>query len=472
MKHLLQALLLCLILCLSFNACQKTPGNPSGLTPEQQLIQAAKEAFDQQASSILRTPTGNPRIDAVKNPAWSSATVIQLHTGPAVVVPMHYIGNLDVTTTFGGAKLFSLNDLTNLLIYKDNQNIYHTEIITDFPDTSALKTRARTFTGILFVEDPSGNRLHQYKYSTNGSIQTLLINQGVTTHSADPTVASAGSTIPTTVITTCSEISGYNYSPDDPDGGVDWTESGGCSTFYIADQSLGGPSPSGSDYGQIPIPPAPALKEPIVTTGPNIIGNAQNYFNCFTNVGGTDHLYKVTLCVDQPIPGTRQAWGYADGASGTSATNNVFDVGHTFLIFSETYGGSTITRNVGFYPKTLADPYSPSDQGQLNDNEISEYDISLTITITNAQFFNMLNYVSQGNNPGYLYNINTNNCTTFALTALQAGSVNISSQTGVWLRGSGYDPGDLGEDIRSMPLASNMSRNTVDNPHPNTGTCY
>ena len=60
-----------------------------------------------------------------------------------------------------------------------------------------------------------------------------------------------------------------------------------------------------------------------------------------------------------------------------------------------------------------------SERGaELNDNESSIYNISLTVTIDNGQFFNMLNYVSQGNNPGYLYNLNSNNCTTFALTAL------------------------------------------------------
>jgi len=54
---------------------------------------------------------------------------------------------------------------------------------------------------------------------------------------------------------------------------------------------------------------------------------------------------------------------------------------------------------------------------------------------------------------------------------LQAGFVNISSRIGSWTSGSGYDPGDLGEDIRNMPLSSNMSRNTVENPHPNVGNC-
>jgi hypothetical protein len=188
-------------------------------------------------------------------------------------------------------------------------------------------------------------------------------------------------------------------------------------------------------------------------------------------VGGTDHTYTVTVCVDQPIPGTRLPWRLQDGPQSSSAANNPVDVGHTFLIFSETYGGNTITRNVGFYPRTGVNPWYPSDQGQLNNNEGSSYNISLTITINSAQFFNMLNYVSQGNNPGYSYDLNSNNCTTFAIKTLQAGSVNLSSQIGVWFKGSGYDPGDLGEDIRNMSLSSGMVRNTVQSSHPNVGNC-
>jgi hypothetical protein len=96
----------------------------------------------------------------------------------------------------------------------------------------------------------------------------------------------------------------------------------------------------------------------------------------------------------------------------------------------------------------------------------------LTITVDNGQFFNILNYISQGNNAGFLYDLNTNNCTSFVLHALDAGNVVLPATTGTWPYGGfGYDPGDLGEDIRNMSLSPNMTRNTSYNYHPNKYTC-
>jgi hypothetical protein len=393
-------------------------------------------------------------------------------------VPVLYVKNLSVKTNFGGTKLFSLNEITQLVVYKDAKNARHAELITAFPDSDALATGAKNFTGITFVEDWQGNRLRQFKYNSKGSVLTYNGQYDVYGKTS-ATGSTAAPKIPADIlIATYYEISGYNYSPDDPSGGYYWTESAGVDYQYIPDGGGGSDGLSGGDYGSIAGGDgggggsSTSTSQVIIQSGPNIIGNVQDYLKCFTNVGGSDHLYTVTLCADQPVAGTRQPWNFADGASGTSATGNPFDVGHTFLIFSETYGGNTITRNVGFYPQTSVNPWYPTDQGQLNNNESSGYNISLTVTVDNAQFFNMLNFVLQGNDAGYQYNLNSNNCTTFALNALQAGSINISTQTGIWPNGSGYNPGDLGEDIRNMPLPSNMTRNTVDNPHPNVGQCY
>jgi hypothetical protein len=176
--------------------------------------------------------------------------------------------------------------------------------------------------------------------------------------------------------------------------------------------------------------------------------------------------------VQQPDPGTRTPWTVSgSGATGSSAGSNPVDVGHTFLIFTQQTGSGTITRNIGFYPKTGVNPLSPVAQGILNNNAGDDYDISLTVQVTNTQFFNMLNYVSLGNNTGFNYDLNLNNCTTFALSTLNAGGVSLPRTTGSWLEGSGNDPGDLGEDIRAMTLTSGMTRSTADPAHPNTGNC-
>jgi hypothetical protein len=91
--------------------------------------------------------------------------------------------------------------------------------------------------------------------------------------------------------------------------------------------------------------------------------------------------------------------------------------------------------------------------------------------MTNSQFFSVINFISQGNNTGYNYNLNSNNCTTFSINALGSAGINIPATNASWLGGSGYDPGDLGEDIRTMSLPSNMTRSTNSSSHPNVGSC-
>lgn len=126
---------------------------------------------------------------------------------------------------------------------------------------------------------------------------------------------------------------------------------------------------------------------------------------------------------------------------------------------------------MGFYPTTTVKPGASSSQGQLVNNDDHSFNISLNITMTNSQFFNVLNYVSQGNNTGFTYDLNYNNYTTFALNALSAGSIYLGATIGSWPGGRGYDPGDMGEDIRSKTLSSNMTRTTMTGSHPNSGGC-
>jgi hypothetical protein len=213
----------------------------------------------------------------------------------------------------------------------------------------------------------------------------------------------------------------------------------------------------------------------LITIAPptNAIANVQEYIKCFSNYGGSDHSYQVAIYVDQPDPGTREAWNVSPiGAAGSSAGTNPVDVGHVFLVLTENFGNYNIVRNVGFYPKSNVFPWSSTAQGQLNNDDGHGYNISLTIAVDNGQFFNILNYISQGNNAGYMYDLNTNNCTSFAIHALAAGSVSVPATVGSWPDGGfGYNPGDLGEDIRNMPLTSNMTRNTSYNDHPNKYTC-
>ena len=208
-------------------------------------------------------------------------------------------------------------------------------------------------------------------------------------------------------------------------------------------------------------------------SGHSTIGDIKDYFKCFTNVAGRTHKYKVTICVDQSIPGKRSAWDLtSNGVHNSSSGANPVNVGHTFLILSEESPNGTITRNVGFYPQSSVTPYSPTDKGELNNNEQHTYNISLTIEVDGSQFFNILYFISEVKNSNQNYDLNNYNCTSFGIRALMAGNVYLRSTIGSWPGGSGNNPGDLGEDIRSMTLKPNMTRSTVQHSHPNEGNCY
>jgi hypothetical protein len=147
---------------------------------------------------------------------------------------------------------------------------------------------------------------------------------------------------------------------------------------------------------------------------------------------------------------------------------NPFGVGHVFLVFTETVGGSTITRNVGFYPGTLVHPLSPVAKGTLNNDEMHPYNISGSFNVNSFLFFNMLTYIIQNSTDAY--DLNNNNCTTFAINTLATGHIYLPSTIGSWLFGMGNDPGDLGEDIRATNFAG-MTRSTDQTVHMNAGVC-
>ena len=203
-----------------------------------------------------------------------------------------------------------------------------------------------------------------------------------------------------------------------------------------------------------------------VNSGIVKIRDIKDYFKCFDNNPSTDHIYELMVCVQQPEPGTRKPWGLGDKDSG-----NPVDVGHVFLVASEKTPFKTIVRNVGFYPSSLVWPYHPSAQGMLNNDSYHDFNIALCCTTTSHQFAQVLNALLKGNNPGYQYNLNSNNCTTFILDAMREGDIILPRTIGTWTNGKGLNPGDLGEDLRKLTLSPGMKLFTSDQPHPNQGSC-
>jgi hypothetical protein len=236
-----------------------------------------------------------------------------------------------------------------------------------------------------------------------------------------------------------------------------------CATFFAEDAIV-------KNSTKVIVPAKSVFDNPDTIYGVNSgdvkIRDIKDYLKCFDNNPSTDHIYELMVCVQQPEPGTRKPWGLGDKHSG-----NPVDVGHTFLVATEKTPFKTIVRNVGFYPSSFVWPYGPSAQGMLNNDSYHDFNIALCCTTTSHQFTQVLNALLKGNNPGYEYNLNSNNCTTFILDAMREGEIILPRTIGTWTNGKGLNPGDLGEDIRKFKLLSGMKRFTSDQPHPNQGSC-
>jgi hypothetical protein len=437
--------------CMLLITCEKqypATGNSS-------LIRDARQYFSE---NVINSGPPNPynyRAGIAKTVRWEQATIIALSIGKAVIIPVNYQTQMYVRSSFDGNHYFNLNNLTELLIYRDSMQSYHAQLITTLPDSSFLVNPAGPFFGFRFVEDWQGNTIAKYLYAGNKPIRKYTA-PGIETD---------------VIITNCSTIDGYNYSPGSGADPVEWSESGGCTDSYFPDGSA---LPNGADYASFnpgggggggtgsttTINPA----QMIIYSGNDPITNVAQYIGCFTNNGGTSG-YMITLYVDQPVPGSRTPYTFGSGSQ-----NGIFNVGHVFLVFQQNGSTGAIIRTMGFYPKSWVTPVNPTDPGSLNNDQDHIFDISLSMTISGQQFMEILNTFALGNTVNY--NLNTNNCTSWAINALSAGGINIQTNTGVWPLGSGDDPGDLGEDIRSMTLAPNMSRNTNSGNSPlNSGTC-
>lgn len=444
---------LVLLLPICFIACQKKIATTSQPNP---LIIQAQTFFNGVLSQKLPANSANFRANQVRAADWDQAVVKNLSVGPAVEVPIHFEKKLYVNTNLAAAWLLDLSQVTKLVLYRDSSG-FHYQVLTLIPDSNAIANN-NVFSGIVLSEDYSGNSLT--------SPQRIRQPQTLSATSQRPIIADE------MALTICTEIDGYNYAADDPDDGEAWEETI-CNTYGVGgDQGAGYSSFTGTDYSDVGGGGGGAAYSIQIAPPNNIISSLSNYFSCFTNVGGSDHSYSVSVCIDQPQPGSRTPW-VLQNAADASADGNPINIGHTFLILTESYGTTVITRNIGFYPATKVYPFSQSTEtaaGVYNNDQSHEYNISGTMNLTNAQFFQILNYCTD--NSAMNYNLNTNNCTTFVLNAVAQTGINLPRTAGAWPGGSGDDPGDLGEDIRAGNIPGMTVNTSPPGNHMNVGICY
>lgn len=193
----------------------------------------------------------------------------------------------------------------------------------------------------------------------------------------------------------------------------------------------------------------------------NKITDINLYLKCFDLTQGA----VFTLYVDQPTPNSNSAW------SGNPLSPEGPNVGHTFLSIKQ----GSIRRVLGFYPGDAVDLDNPQTGGVLENNSGHDFDVSLSLPINSTQINNLINYIKSHASSNY--NLNSYNCTDFGMGAASQVGLSLPSAYGTWGApgigsGSGDNPGQLGQNIRRLPVNSSIVKTTSTGlAQSNTGTC-
>ena len=137
----------------------------------------------------------------------------------------------------------------------------------------------------------------------------------------------------------------------------------------------------------------------------------EDYVKCFETVPDANATYQIKLYADIPV----------NGDPGQLFNTSTGQVGHTFIQLIKSSGSTSIQQNIGFYPETGWKSLSSySVDSKVVDNAGHEFNSSLTASVSSTEFQAALSKMQSisGND----YNIETWNCTDFALAVFNAAN--------------------------------------------------
>lgn len=178
------------------------------------------------------------------------------------------------------------------------------------------------------------------------------------------------------------------------------------------------------------------------------IKNVFEYLKCYN----TNQSATITVYVAEPNPGSGD-------------TYNGKYVGHSYVSIKQ---GSEVS-TFGFYPTSdhiypVINNSSSSILG--NDGSGKEiYTASISTTVSGNQLKKIINAsINHKNN----YNLNTYNCTDFAIDIGNIAGLNLPQANGKWPGGGGSNPGTLGLYIRNLNPKRNIVINKKGGKSPET----
>jgi len=458
-------LLTAITIAIGFSAgCKKSDHFSSPDPSDASLIRDSRDYFQRLILNSQPKPSNeSPRTASQRFPLWDSAKVIQMGVSKAVVVPVRYDHPIYIRMKGEGKKIFNINGLVQLLLYKDSTRHFQVELLTAIPDTNCLVGADKSFRGMLLIDDWDGYPLRRY-VSDGRQVKVTYPDQSTPLIRGlkDPKTVTA-------VYTVCYVVDGYNYASSDPESREYWSEPAGCN--YIDLPSAG--RMRWNNYSRVAMVGSSHYnyrQTRYVDRNSNIIDgydlnfvydnlpgiDLTKYFKCFTYIPDAGATYSVTICADLPVNDNPEA-----------LLDRNFQCGHSFLIFTKTNGNSSASLSFGFYPQrillsltTLPLSSKVSDDGAV----AHEYNGSLTMNGISALDFMTLEHEAENLANSMKYDIGDYNCTNFALDVFNSIRPTDPLQVPDWI-GSytgldfGATPNGLYSLIKSMEYNKNGTRN-------------
>jgi hypothetical protein len=520
---------ICIFLVHSCKRDQKiSPLSPS-ISDAQKWYESTYPKIINNSSLITQGIGGNHDLTQITKPDWQHTTSYTRLSQKVIEMPFDPGAKLNLTLktsiwTFNKAYSRSYYLLINdkakyeayiLTIIADSD--YVKNDLTKLTHNSYRKIDA-DFSGLILYHTPKGDYIGGYGYKDGHLVQP----ETSTTQSDGKKIQSVdrGALKPNTMVADC--VDWYEqttvYYEDGHSVTSDWVYLDTTCTYKDDGTSPGGgttppatpptlpppppPCPAGTgtsssctpvnidelknnsvppptDPGDGGTPPPPTQKPCIVTRCPITDAtvahalpvadgkpaiNPAKYVNCFTD-GKTASGYKLTIYVNQPVPGHNDQWAtdlaLPPGIAFRTQDGQLLGVGHTFVKFEkDNTDGTSVKQVMGFYPDPNQMLGGVASKGVIKDDSNHPYNVSYTVNVSSAAFTAALNRMLQDNaSSNYvLSNLvgSERNCTDAAISWMTVAGVNVPNAP----RGSfSNSPGDFGQALAAKSGSSTVSGN-------------